>query len=177
MQNHLPPINNQRNEQEPRVEPQLLGPRAEILPLLPFLEVPPLENGLVEDVGLEEEASLAGPHVLAEVELPNPARDLADLPPVQPRRDELGPVGLLVIPELHVGLEDLVEVVALRSPEGREIADSRELAVRVLHQGSEIARHVFLRHFATVLLPLLVAVRVAVVSHRRRERERERERL
>lgn len=174
MQNHLPPINNQRHEQEPRVEPQLLGPRAEILPLL--LEVPPLENRLVEDVGLEEEASLAGPHVLAEVELPNPARDLADLPPVQAGSDELGAVGLLVIPELHVGLEDLVEVVALRSPQGREIADSRELAVGVLHQGSEIARDVFLRHFWNCFVaPFSCGESRRRLSSAERKRERERE--
>lgn len=146
--NHLGPVQNQRNEQKPGVEPQLLEPNAEILLPESFgtgigpLKVVPAKNGLVEDVGLDEEPGLAGPHVLAEVELADPARDLADFPAVQTGLDELGPFLLLVLPEAHVGLEDLVEVVLVVDTSVRwHVANPSELPVRALHQRSESPRN------------------------------------
>lgn len=131
---HLRPIQHQRNQQKPRVEPQLLKPNPSI-PTIPILltKIPPVEDGLVENVGLEEEPGLAGAHVLTEVELADPGRDLADLPPPEARLYEFLAVFLLVLPEAHVGLEDLVEVVVRAGPAvGRYVADPGELPVRVL---------------------------------------------
>lgn len=103
------------------------------------MEVPSAEYGLVEDVSLHQELALAGPHVLAEVQLADSARDLTDFPAVQTGPDQLGAVLLLEFPEARVGLEDLLEQVALAAAVavGGSVANPSELAVRALHQGSE----------------------------------------
>ena len=81
--NHLGAVENNRNEQKARVEPQLLRANSEIFGVgFGSLEVSSAEYGLVEDVGLDEEPALAAPHVLPEVQLSDSARDLADFPPL-----------------------------------------------------------------------------------------------
>lgn len=131
-------VQNQSDQQEPRVEPQLLSPNLEIIRLR-HLEVLPAKNRLVEDVRLQQKPGLAGPHVLAEIQLANPAGDLTNLPPLQAGLDELLPVLLLELPEPHVGLERLVEQVALGGASfvRREVADAGILLVRGLHQSAE----------------------------------------
>lgn len=74
------------------------------------LEILAGQNGVVENVGLGEIASLAGPHVLPEVQLSDSRSDLADFPSLQPRFHQLLPILLLELPNLSVHLEHLVEI-------------------------------------------------------------------
>ena len=149
--NHLGPVQNQRNEQEPGVKPQFLEPNPEIFTeAFGSFEVAPIENRLVEHVSLDEKPGLAGPHVLAEVELADPAGDLADFPAVETGVDELRPVFLLVPPELRVRLEDLVEVLLARHVTvRRNVSNPRELSVRAFHQRPERSQNdvVLLSHY------------------------------
>lgn len=139
MVDHLGPVQNDRDEQEPCVEPKLLGPDSQISRrAFRSFEVPPAEYGLVEDVGLDEEPDVAGPHVLAEVQLADSARDLADFPALEAALNQLQPVLLLELPEPRVSLEHLVEEVALaRATVCRHVANPSELPVRALHQRPE----------------------------------------
>ncbi|KAM1107927.1 hypothetical protein EV1_004597 [Malus domestica] len=114
--NRLDLVQNRGKEQTPEVKSQLLEADSDIILLETSetdeaVEVAAAENGLVKDVGLEKESGLAGAHELAEVELADPAGDLTDFPTVQPDDDELRAVLLLVLPQAHVGLEDLAKVV------------------------------------------------------------------
>ena len=163
--NHLGPVQNQRNEQEPRVKPQFLEPNPEIFTeAFGSFEVAPIENRLVEHVSLDEKPGLAGPHVLAEVELADPASDLADFPAVETGVDELRPVFLLVPPELRVRLEDLVEVLLARHVTvRRNVSNPRELSVRAFHQRPERSQNdvVLLSHYKekkNVFLILLLSL-------------------
>ena len=163
--NHLGPVQNQRNEQEPRVKPQFLEPNPEIFTeAFGSFEVAPIENRLVEHVSLDEKPGLAGPHVLAEVELADPAGDLADFPAVETGVDELRPVFLLVPPELRVRLEDLVEVLLARHVTvRRNVSNPRELSVRAFHQRPERSQNdvVLLSHYKekkNVFLILLLSL-------------------
>nr|GMD53431.1 hypothetical protein Csa_4G026895 [Ipomoea batatas] len=151
---HLITVQNQGYHQKPGVKPQLLEPGGAIV--AGAVEVLAVENGLVEDVGLEEEASLASAHVLAEVELTDPGRDLADLPALQPRLEQLRPVLLLVLPQPHVGLEHLVKIVRAgrAAAVSRQVPHPTELLLRSLHQRSERARNdVVRRHHTTTPTP------------------------
>ena len=163
--NHLGSVQNQRNEQEPRVKPQFLEPNPEIFTeAFGSFEVAPIENRLVEHVSLDEKPGLAGPHVLAEVELADPAGDLADFPAVETGVDELRPVFLLVPPELRVRLEDLVEVLLARHVTvRRNVSNPRELSVRAFHQRPERSQNdvVLLSHYKekkNVFLILLLSL-------------------
>uniref|UniRef100_A0A2P2QQY9 Uncharacterized protein n=1 Tax=Rhizophora mucronata TaxID=61149 RepID=A0A2P2QQY9_RHIMU len=98
-----------------------------------------MQNRFVEHVRLHQEPRLASPHVLGKVELADPARDLANFPPVQARLHQFRPVLLLVLPEPHVGLERLDEtvVVGATSSIRRKVPDASELPIRALHQSAE----------------------------------------
>ena len=185
--NHLGPVQNQRNEQEPGVKPQFLEPNPEIFTeAFGSFEVAPIENRLVEHVSLDEKPGLAGPHVLAEVELADPAGDLADFPAVETGVDELRPVFLLVPPELRVRLEDLVEVLLARHVTvRRNVSNPRELSVRAFHQRPERSQNdvVLLSHYKEkktffLFFFFLLVIRTGIVSfrgHRENEKKREKE--
>ena len=144
MLNHLGAVENNRNEQKARVEPQLLRANSEIFGVgFGSLEVSSAEYGLVEDVGLDEEPALAAPHVLPEIQLSDSARDLTKFPPLQPALYQLRAVLLLVLPEPRVRLEHLLERVVLLLILARaaairwHVAYTAELPVRALHQRAE----------------------------------------
>lgn len=141
---HLPPIEEERDEEKASVEPQLLEADREIL--CP-LEVASVENGLVEDVRLEEEPRLAAPHVLPEVDLTDSGGDLPDLPSVEPTIHKLRPVLLLILPHPHVRLEHLLELLLPDlSVDSSYISNPTELLLRALHQPTEHRRHLLRTH-------------------------------
>jgi len=142
--NHLGPVENDRNKQKARVEPQLLGANTEIFGVgFGSLEVPSAEYGLVEDVGLDEEPALARSRVLPEVQLSDSASDLADFPPPEPALHQLRAVLLLVLPQPCVRLEHLLESVLLlllparAAAVGLHVPNAPELPVRAFHQRAE----------------------------------------
>lgn len=101
------------------MEPQLLAPQPELhLPLARRLKIPPAQDRLVEDVGLDQEPRLAGAEILVVVELADPGGDLADLPAAEAGGEEVPAVLLLEAPELGVGLEGLLEVEEVVGPAG-----------------------------------------------------------
>lgn len=141
---HLQPVEHERHHQEAGVEAELLEPHREV-GRAGLGEVAAVENGLVEDVGLEQEADLAAAQVLGVVELPDPGRDLPDLPPLQPRLHQPTPLLLLELPQPGVGLEHLVEGVVVVVGAGgvrRQVPHAGELLVRRLHQAPEQDRDV-----------------------------------
>lgn len=109
------------HDEEAGDETQLLVPDQEalVLPAAPCStasrrggsEVAAAIDGLVEHVGTDEGPRLGRAEVARVVELADPRGHLADLPPAEPRGDELPAPLLLQPPQARVRLEGLPAVV------------------------------------------------------------------
>lgn len=147
--NGIRSIQKQRNQQEPRVKPQFLEPRPKILSrILRSLKITSIKNRFIEDIGFNQKLGLTSSHIMPKVKLTDPASDLANFPAVETRFNKLGAKFLLVLPETHISLENLMKVVmVVHTPVGRDVLDPSELPVGALHHSSEALRfRVFVGH-------------------------------
>lgn len=156
---HFNMIHNQRDHQKPGVKPQFFKPNPSILRRA--FEIPPVQYRLVENVRFEKKPSLARPQILVEIELADSRSDLPNFRSLEARFHQFGPILLLVPPQPHVSLENLVvEVPVLRPAPSvrmqRRVAHARELPLRVLHEEAECLRSIFLSRHSSRLNTTLI---------------------